>query len=138
MQQEFSTTTTQEDCLNGQSVKTVLKIWPRSLFNAIREVETGGHPDPNNAEGDGGKSLGCYQIQYNYWYDALQHHPEIGGTYEDVRNPYYAEWVMLAYWSRYAPDDTYETLARIHNGGPMGYLRTATQPYWKKVQACLP
>ena len=116
----------------------LLEIYPRSLFNAIREVETGGHPDPNNAEGDGGKSLGAYQISHAYWYDALEKHPAIGGTYEDVRNPFYAEWVMLAYWDRFAPDETYETLSRIHNGGPMGYIRRSTNNYWKKVQRCLP
>lgn len=125
------------DSLNG-TVQTLLKIYPRSLFNAIREVETGGHPDPNNAEGDGGKSLGAYQISHAYWYDALEKHPAIGGTYEDVRNPFYAEWVMLAYWDRFAPDETYETLSRIHNGGPMGYIRRSTNNYWKKVQRCLP
>ena len=140
-QTNLNTTHTQEDSMSGavpQSIRMILSAFPRSLFNAIREVETGGHPDPNNAEGDGGASLGCYQIQYNYWHDALEKHPEIGGTYEDVRNPHYAEWVMMAYWDRYAPDDSYETLSRIHNGGPMGYLRSTTDSFWRKVQQCLP
>jgi len=137
VQTNSNTTEKQEDLQSG-FIRTLLEIYPRSLFNAIREVETGGHPDPNNAEGDRGKSLGSYQISNDYWFDALEKHPEIGGTYEDVRNPYYAEMVMLAYWDRYAPDDTPETLCRIHNGGPLGYIRAATEPYWKRVQRCLP
>ena len=140
--QPVSTTPNKPDASpNGvapQSIRMIMELWPRSLFDAIRQVETGGHPDPTNAEGDGGASLGPYQISHAYWYDALQKHPEIGGTYEDVRNPMYAEWVLLAYWDRYAPDDTYETLARIHNGGPHGYIRAATNGYWKRVQEWLP
>ena len=33
----------------------------RPLFDAIREVESGGNPD---AVGDGGRSIGPYQIQW--------------------------------------------------------------------------
>jgi hypothetical protein len=115
-------------------MQTLFKIYPRSLFDAIREVETGGSPDPTNVLGDNGRSLGPYQISYEYWSDALYKHPEIGGGYRDVKNALYAEWVMLAYWSRYAPDDSYETLARIHNGGPLGYLWSNTAGYWKKIE----
>ena len=116
----------------------IFQLWPRSLFDAIRQVETGGEADPRMAEGDGGRAIGPYQISHSYWYDAIRAHPEISGTYEDVREAHYAELIMLAYWDRYAPDDTYETLSRIHNGGPLGHLRDATQDYWRKVQAWLP
>tara|TARA_Y100001963_G_C6749110_1_gene433182 strand:+ start:177 stop:755 length:579 start_codon:yes stop_codon:yes gene_type:complete len=133
----FDTTHNQDDFLSG--LDQLRATLPRYLFDAIRQVETGGHPDPTNAKGDGGRSLGPYQISYPYWLDAVQKHPEIGGLYEDVRNPWYAELVMLAYWSRYAPDSKFETLCRIHNGGPRGHLKlSATQSYWEKVESCLP
>lgn len=110
---------------------------PRALFSAIRQVETGGHPDPSNAVGDGGLSLGPYQITRAYWLDAVTHAPEIGGRYDDVRGAAYAERIMMAYWDRYAPDDHAETLARIHNGGPRGHKRGGTDVYWQRVSQAL-
>ena len=110
------------------------------LFEAIRLVETGGSLDPENALGDGGKSLGPYQISKAYWLDAIQHDPTIGGSYHDVRYNEYAERIMVAYWDRYAPDHDLETLARIHNGGPRGHLKTSTEKYWRMckqhIQTC--
>lgn len=124
----------QDDCPSSTSTR------PKSLrylFEAIRIVETGGHEDPRNARGDGGWSLGPYQISKAYWLDALQHDPSIGGCYDDVRDEQYAERIMLAYWSRYAPDMEPETLARIHNGGPKGHLRKSTDRYWNRLEGVL-
>jgi hypothetical protein len=45
---------------------------------------------------------------------------------------------MTAYLNRYAKDaiknNNFETLARVHNGGPMGYKKSATKVYWLKVK----
>jgi hypothetical protein len=45
---------------------------------------------------------------------------------------------MLSYFARYAPTalakKDWETLARIHNGGPKGHTKKATLGYWSKVQ----
>jgi hypothetical protein len=45
---------------------------------------------------------------------------------------------MLAYFARYAPKalemKDWETLARVHNGGPKGHTKKATLGYWAKVQ----
>jgi hypothetical protein len=101
----------------------------RPLFDALREVESGGD---NEAVGDGGRSLGPYQIQWRYWHDS-----GVPGSYRAVRNPAYAEKVMLAYWQRYCPDalarHDYAALARVHNGGPQGTRNSATLSYWRKV-----
>lgn len=103
------------------------------LLDAIEHVESGGDPA---AVGDGGRSIGPYQIQRAYWQDALEHSPGIGGTYSDVKDREYARRVVRAYWSRYAPKGaTNEQLARIHNGGPKGHRKAATRPYWAKVRA---
>tara|TARA_R100000458_G_C8238741_1_gene218359 strand:- start:84 stop:440 length:357 start_codon:yes stop_codon:yes gene_type:complete len=93
-------------------------------------VETGFNPDTVGQAGE----LGPYQITAAYWVDALEHCPELGGKYMDVLNPWYAEWVMVSYWERYAPNTKLETLARIHNGGPNGHYKNETEPYWSKVR----
>jgi hypothetical protein len=102
------------------------------LFDAIIMVESSGG---KNVVGDDGKSLGPYQIQYNYWYDAVEFNSEFDGTkYEDVFDKEYSERIMLSYWKRYSPKhSTFEILSRIHNGGPSGYKRKSTHIYWKKV-----
>lgn len=106
----------------------------RPLFDAMRQVETGSHPNGGfYAVGDEGRSIGPYQIQYRYWRDS-----GIGGRYEDVRYAAVAERVMIRYWRRYCPraltSGNWEVLARIHNGGPFGYTSAQTAAYWQKVR----
>ena len=105
------------------------------LIYAIGTVESN-HDD--NAVGDQGRSIGRYQIMRAYWQDATEYDKTIGGKYEDVRNPVYAAKVMRAYWRRYAraayEAGDFETLSRIHNGGPKGHKKQATVGYWRKVQ----
>lgn len=106
------------------------------LFDAIRQVETGDHPDPVNALGDNGRSLGPYQITRAYWRDS-----GVPGTYRSVRSKAYAERVMIAYWMRYCPralaTGDWQTLARVHNGGPSGRFQVKTFAYWQRVRAQL-
>ena len=111
---------------------------PDPILDAIRKTETGGEKDPRNAVGDGGKAIGPFQIHYSYWKDAVQFDPSIGGTYQDCRDEEYARRIVLAYWTRYAPDWKFETLARTHNGGPKGSVRKSTVKYWARVQRNLP
>jgi predicted chitinase len=104
------------------------------FFYAIGKVET---ENNDNAIGDGGKSIGRYQIQYNYWLDS-----KIGyGTYKDCKKKEYAEKVMTKYWERYCPkalqDKDFERLSRTHNGGPNGANIKATEKYWQKVKNIL-
>jgi hypothetical protein len=107
-----------------------------TFLDAIQKVETGSEKDPNNAVGDNGKALGAYQIWYDYWFDAVEHRPELKARgYKAVTDPAYAREIVRAYMDRYAPDGaTWEDLARIHNGGPKGYRRNSTKAYWVKVQ----
>ena len=112
----------------------------RPLLDALHMVESSGRlsPDP----GDGGRALGPYQIWRVYWTDALEHAPELGGQYQDVCIRAYAEWVMVAYWSRYCPRAIetmdYRTLAVTHHLGPHPDRRPArAKAYWRKVQAAL-
>lgn len=102
----------------------------RRFFRVLSDVESGGD---DQAVGDGGRSLGRYQIGRLYWQDAGS-----PGVYNDVTDPAFAESVMLAYWRRWCPSALaaldYETLARVHNGGPRGSSKQSTLPYWRKVQ----
>jgi hypothetical protein len=106
----------------------------RPLLDAICQVETSG--GKVKTDGDGGKAIGPYQIWRVYWKDA-----NLSGDYQQCRNKAYAERVVLAYWRRYAPEalakGDFETLARIHNGGPAGANRSATVGYWRKVKSHL-
>ena len=112
----------------------------------MRQVETGGLADPLNAVGDGGASLGPYQISRAYYNDAVQKDPSLrdgGKSYENVSgagSKEYSERVIQAYMDRYATEArlgrtaTDEDIARIHNGGPNGYKRDSTLGYWEKVK----
>ena len=102
------------------------------LLDAIAKVESDHNP---KAVGDGGKAIGMFQIHRVYWQDAVQHDPSIGGRYEDCYDPAYARRIVIAYMDRYAPANASdETLARIHNGGPRGHKKAATNKYWNKVK----
>ena len=100
------------------------------FFHALSAVESD-HND--SAVGDSGKALGRYQIWRVYWQDS-----RVPGKYAQVKNKDYAEKVMIEYWKRYCPkalkNKDFETLARIHNGGPKGNKKQVTIKYWLKVQ----
>jgi len=109
-------------------------------------VETGGERDPENAVGDGGASIGPYQIMWVYWFDAQQYDPSLssnGNNYQNCKGPgsyQYSERVIQAYMDRYATRSrlghtaTNEDIARIHNGGHNGYKKSSTLAYWQKVE----
>ncbi len=56
----------------------------------------------------------------------------------EVVDPATARRTMLAYWRRYCPAaldaGDWETLARVHNGGPRGAEKQATEAYAAKVR----
>jgi len=123
------------------ALSTVVRADPKGLekfMSAIRQVETGGMKDNGiGAKGDKGQSIGPYQIQKGYWADA-----NLKGTWEQcLTDKSYSEQVMIAYWKRYCPKafeaGDWETLARIHNGGPKGHKKKATMNYWERVQKAM-
>jgi hypothetical protein len=112
--------------------------WER-FFTALEAVETGGKDDPDNVVGDNGKAIGRYQIHKVYWEDAVKFDPSIGGKYEDCTNPTYARKIVRAYLLRYGKklvedgsDAAAASLARVHNGGPKGSTKKATEGYGTK------
>ena len=107
----------------------------RVLFDALRLVESGGDA---RAVGDGGRSRGPYQIQLAYWTDG-------GGNPErylsDVWDRAACEKIMIGYFERYCPaalaSGDWQTVARVHNGGPNGMSKQATLGYWSKVKGAM-
>lgn len=113
------------------------------LFAAIAQVESA----------DGATSANIYQITEAY-VDDVNRIRALGDTAVWVSHPYdyadvcdrgYAQAMMTAYWRHYAPRAAkrlgrpvdFEMLARIHNGGPRGAEKKATEKYWRKVSAVL-
>jgi soluble lytic murein transglycosylase-like protein len=101
------------------------------LFKAIANVESSNNPKAINKKE---YALGIYQIRANYFKDS-----NIKGSHEDVYNPIIARRVCESYFKRYAPEayakGDFETLARLHNGGPSFVKRkSATNIYWAKVK----
>lgn len=107
---------------------------PPAFLRALHLVETSGRTGP--ILGDGGRALGPFQIHRDYWADA-----GVPGRYEDVADRDYAVRVVTAYLHRYAPQAVarrdFQTLARVHNGGPAGARKRATLSYWRRVQSHL-
>jgi hypothetical protein len=106
------------------------------VLTAIRTVESNNNPD---AVGDNGNAIGIYQIWRSYHKDAVEF-DSIGGRYSDCFNPAYADRVVRAYMRRYATERrlgrpvSQQDIARIHNGGPNGWRKSATLKYWEKVK----
>ena len=106
------------------------------LLAALIAVESSGDPD---AIGDNGLAYGCLQLHAAYVQDAAEF---AGKTWrhEDAFNPATSEQIVRAYMARYATQKrlgrspTYEDIARIHNGGPNGFKKAATDGYWLKVK----
>ena len=106
-----------------------------ALLDAIRQVESGGN---DRAVGDSGRAIGPYQIWKSYWIDAVEYDPSLRADgYESCYDPEYARRVVIACMSRYGQGKTAKDLARIHNGGPRGYKKSATLAYWSKVESAL-
>lgn len=107
------------------------------VIGAIMQVESGGD---RYAVGDGGLAIGPYQIHRAYWVDARRL-LGVDWPYDDARDPAKAIRAVRVYTRHYAAyyrrPWTPETIARIHNGGPRGWQKPATLPYWRKVEAAM-
>lgn len=108
------------------------------LYYAIATVETD----------RGATSANIYQLKEIYVRDVNR---IIGCEMYNVRspyiflNPYVEETMMQFYWRHWGihyqkktgKPVSYEVLARIHNGGPLGWKKPETVAYWNRVKAVL-
>lgn len=108
-----------------------------NLILAIIAVESNGD---DSITGDNGNAYGCLQIWPAYVQDANEY-AGTSYTHDDAFDREASIQIFTAYMRRYATEDrlgrvvTAEDIARIHNGGPNGYKKTATDGYWAKVKA---
>lgn len=109
------------------------------LIDALVKVESNGDP---RAVGDKGKALGCLQI----WSVVVQDVNEVSRvkyTHADAFDPAKARAICRAYLARWCNakrlgrEPTDEDYARVWNGGPNGWRKSATIKYWHKVAAVL-
>ena len=104
----------------------------------LATVESNCNP---NAVGDDLEALGILQMHSAYVQDASEFADE-DWVHMDALDEMTSIRIFRAYMARYATKErlgrpvTYEDIARIHNGGPNGYKKLSTIPYYKKVQ-CL-
>lgn len=103
----------------------------RHLLPAIERVESSGKAD---AVGDGGKAVGILQIHPIMVADVNRILGEDRYALADRLDPAKSREMFRIYSDHYAKGDT-EKSARNWNGGPRGYRKAATLPYWRKVQA---
>jgi hypothetical protein len=109
------------------------------IILAIIAVESGGN---DYAVGDSGKSYGCMQMTQAYVQDAADF-ANVDWVHKDAFDRDKSIDIFLAYMSRYATPErlgrpvTSQDIVRIHNGGPNGYKKQATEKYWIKIKTLL-
>ena len=106
------------------------------LFAALAQVES------NN----GKTSQNIYQITERFVDDVNRISTEEKFVYSDRYDRKRSERMMEIYLTHYCIKytnetgrlPTWETMARIHNGGPRGWSKYATKKYWRRVKRLLP
>ena len=108
-----------------------------ALILALIAVESSGDP---NAIGDEGRAYGLLQMHSAYVQDASEW-AKADWTHEDAFDPQKARTIFIAYMDCYAQDhkrpegmSRAQYVSRIHNGGPTGFMKKSTIPYWQKVK----
>ena len=115
---------------------TLLGVALTPLFTALAQVES------NNGQ----TSKNVYQITRQYVDDVNRISDNEAFLYEDRNDRGKSERMMEIYWLYYTQryidqtgrTPTWETLARIHNGGPDGWKKYCTKKYWRRVKNFLP
>lgn len=112
-----------------------------ALRTAIGKTETLGQKNRDKAVGDKGKAFGRYQIHpevvidVNNYYKTSYKHSDMFDPIKaaDVFNKYMTIQAKR-YYKRTGKAPNYEVLARMWNGGPMGYKNVNTTNYWAKTK----
>ena len=120
---------------------STLSVLILSLLPAIATVESN---NDNHAIGDNGRSVGCLQISAACVEDVNRiYHTAytLDDRLDELQSMRIAQSYLTyyghAYERRTGKKPTAEVLARIWNGGPKGYEKSATLPYWRKVERAM-
>ena len=112
---------------------------PIEFIMILATIESNCNP---SAVGDNFEALGMLQMHPAYVRDASEFANE-NWKHTSALDELTAIRIFRAYMARYATEErlgrpvTYEDIARIHNGGPNGYKKLSTIPYWNKVKCLL-
>ena len=116
-------------------------IYAYDVYDAIKEVESGGDC---KAIGDNGNAVGAYQIHEIYVKDANRISGKsytLEDRYDEKKSLEIVKIVTTYYGNYYkkktGKEVTPEIIARIHNGGALGWNKSSTISYWDKVKSKL-
>lgn len=116
-------------------------IYAYDVYDAIKEVESRGDC---KAIGDNGKAVGAYQIHEIYVKDANRISGKsytLEDRYDEKKSLEMVKIVTTYYGNYYkkktGKEVTPEIIARIHNGGALGWDKSSTISYWNKVKSKL-
>lgn len=109
------------------------------LIDALIIVESNGD---EKAVGDNGHAIGILQLHKEYVDDVNRIYSTNYRWPEDAiskqRSGGICRYYLFHYGRHYEATTgnkvTYEILAKIHNGGPNGWMKLSTQKYWEKVE----
>lgn len=155
----------QEGVVAGQTPEIVADIGQNTaeatfddLLDAIEWVESKGDA---NAVGDNGNAVGSFQIWKIYVDDVNRLLGKNIFGYLDRLDSHLSREMCLVYITHYEQNSKklypysffhrelnksewkwgkqtpFERMARIHNGGPNGYKKKSTKPYWEKVKRAI-
>lgn len=101
------------------------------FFAALAQVESSNNPKAYNTKEN---AVGIYQIRKLYFLDS-----GVKGVHTNCFEASFAKTVCIKYFERYESNALkkldFETLSRLHNGGPNWRRhKAATDKYWQKVK----
>jgi len=105
--------------------------WLDELIDKLWQVESAGSLNP--PDGDGGRAAGPLQI-HKCVVDDVNRFCRTDFTYSDRYEPAKAKQITRLYITLWLERNREELAARIFNGGPRGWRKTATNSYWAKVK----
>ena len=115
----------------SESARAAFRERRERFYSALRTVEGGNRP------GDLCESYGPYQIGKLYFRDAIEGTGLPWRWPADVLDRDKAEYVILLYMRRWAPESVdcgdYWRLAALHSGGPNGDWKLASIDYASRV-----
>jgi hypothetical protein len=108
------------------------------LIIALIHIESSGRNDAVGDSHTGAPSVGCLQIRPIMLREVngiLAKEGSKSGYVMKDRTSRNKSISMFRTWAaRHHKSSSYEKIARNWNGGPLGYTKTSTEPYWERVQ----
>ena len=102
-----------------------------NLLKAIATVESNNDPNAYNADEN---AAGLYQIRPILLKDCNRILRKPRFKLADRFDPVKSGYIASIYLGHYGAGKSIEQLARIWNGGPLGYKKKSTKKYWEKVK----